>query len=241
MKCLKLHSHNLQRHLKTHSERSDDDVSAVTMLKAFLRSGRKINTDFDERDKWPNTDGSFELVPTPEVSGQSKQNFIVQIKGTTTARISRDGIIRYQLQSLAFPAYVATEVTLDPGILFLVLNPGKRNQERVFWKYISPKFISSIDFNNNSATIDFTIDDEIKNTDESVNEFVKKLIYIADTHSYMKQLEPREYTKEDVMKIIVARCENISDAIETGTLLNYSRDKMSRKILRNWTICAKQH
>lgn len=53
-------------------------------------------------------------------------------------------------------------------------------------------------------SIDFTIDDEIKNTDESVNEFVKKLIYIADTHSYMKQLEPREYTKEDVMKIIVA-------------------------------------
>lgn len=221
----------LQRHLKTHTERSDDDFSAVTMLKTFLRSGGKINTNFNERDKWPNTDGTFELVPNPELSRQPKQNYIVQIKGTTTARIFTDGIVKYQLQSLAFPAYIATEVTLDPGILFLVLNPGKRNQERVFWKYISPQFITSIDFNKNSATIDFSPDDEIMNTDESVNEFVVKLDHIADTHSYMKQLEPREYSKEDILKIIVTRCENISEAIDTGTVLNYSRDKISRKIL----------
>lgn len=221
----------LQQHIKTHSKRSDDDNNAVAILKTFLRSGGKINDNFAERDKWPNIDGTFELVPNPDMSRKPKQNFIVQIKGTTTARMCEDGCVKYQLKNLAFPAYIATEVTLDPGILFLVLNPGKRNQERVFWKYMSHQFIASIDFDNTSAIINFTIDDEIKNTDESVDEFVEKLNHIADTHSYMKQLESRTYTKEDVLKLIVARCENISDAIETGTILNYTRDKLSRRIM----------
>ena len=144
----KITNEQLQRHIKTDTERSDDDNNAVTVLKSFLRSNGKVNDNFSVRDKWPNTDGLFELVPNPDVSRQPEQNFIVQIKGTANVRISKDGIIKYQLQSLAFPAYVATEVTLDPSILFLVLNPGKRNQERVFWKYISPQFIASIDFNN---------------------------------------------------------------------------------------------
>ena len=221
----------LQRHIKTHTECSNDDANTVTVLKTFLRSDGKINTKFTEMDKRPNIDGTFELVPNPEISRKPKQNFVVQIKGTTVARISNDGIVKYQLQSLAFPAYIAKRVAADPGILFLVLNPGKRNQERVFWKYISPKFIASLDFNNNSATIEFTAEDEIENTDESVNQFVKKLDHIADTYSYVEQLELREYTKEDVLKVISARCENISDEIDTGIILNYSRDKISRKIL----------
>ena len=37
--------------------------------------------------------------------------------------------------------------------------------------------------------IDFAAEDEIFDTDESVNEFVKKLDIIADTHSYMSQME----------------------------------------------------
>lgn len=170
----KIKIEQLQRHLKTHTERSDDDNNAVTVLKTFLRSGGKINDNFSERDKWPNIDGTFELVPDPEKSRRPKQNFVVQIKGTTRARIGQDGCVKYQLQNLSFPSYVATEVTLDPCILFLILNPGKRNQERVFWKYISPQFIANIDFNKDTTVIDFTIDDEIENTDESVNKFVKK-------------------------------------------------------------------
>ena len=113
----------------------------------------------------------------------------VHLKGTSTAEITKDNIVKYRLKNLAFPAYVAKEVTLDPCILFVVLNPGKRGQERAFWKYIS------------------------------------------DTHSYIKQLESREHTKEDVLKLILRRCRDISEEIETGVLLNYSRDKISRKIL----------
>lgn len=88
---------------------------------------------------------------------------MVQSKGTSTPQISLDGAVHYRLRDLAFPAYVALEVTLDPGILFLVLNTGKRGQERVFWKYISPRFLASLDFSKDSAVIRFTGGDEIKN------------------------------------------------------------------------------
>ena len=87
---------------------------------------------------------------------------MIQSKGTSTPQISLDGAVHYRLRDLAFPAYVALEVTLDPGILFLVLNTGKRGQERVFWKYISPRFLASLDFSKDSAVIRFTGGDEIK-------------------------------------------------------------------------------
>ena len=228
----KINKEQIQRHIKTHTQRSDDDRNAVTMLSAFLRSGGKIaHNGFACNDTYPNIDGNFELVPNPEISRRPKQNFSVQIKGTSIEKINSDGVFKYQLQSLAFPAYIADSVTSDPGILFVVLNAGRRGSERVFWKYMSPKFIASIDFNNDSKVIDFTIDDEILNTDESVDEFVKKLDYIADTHSYMNQMEAKEYDKSDIERLVVNRCENISEAIETGSLLNYTRDKISRKIL----------
>lgn len=201
----KLTREQIQRHVRTHSERSVDDTDAVTVLKTCLRSDGRINTHFAEGDKWPNTDGDFELVPNPELSRSPKQKFVVQIKGTGCAEITKDNIVKYQLQSLAFPAYILTEVTADPGIIFLVLNPGKRGKERIFWKYMSPQFLSTIDFNNNSATIKFTEEEEIENTVLSVDIFTKQLEKIMNTHSFMKQLEAREYTKEDIIVIFKRR------------------------------------
>ncbi len=220
----------LETHIKTHTEQENDDRSAVTVLKSFLRSNGRINSKFSEGDKWPNTDGTFELVPDTSDSRTPKRNFVVQIKGTAIAHVTAEGTVKYQLKSLAFPAYIAAEVTLDPGILFLVVNPNARDQERVFWKYISPKFIASIDFGKESTTVEFTAEDEIKNTNESVNDFVKKLEYIANTHSYIKQLESREYTKEDILKLVTARCKNISESIKSGIGLNYTRDGISRHV-----------
>ena len=220
----------LQRHIKTHTERSDEDVSAVSTLKFFMRSDARINCNFSERDRWPNTDGSFELVPDPDASRKPKQNFIVQIKGTSNASISDDGIVKYQLKSLAFPAYIAKEVSLDPGILFVILNPEKRNEERVFWKYMSATFLTSIDFEKSSATIEFSREDEIENTDASIDALVEKLDHIANSHSYMKQLEGRVFSKKEVVAIIQKRCQNITEAIEIGAVLDYSRDKISSKI-----------
>lgn len=220
----------LERHIKTHTERSSDDSAAVHALEYFLNSRGKINCDFSSGDKWPNTDGMFELVPDPKRSRRPKQRFVVQIKGTNEPKFSDGGKLKYTLKNLAFPAYVAREVTLDPSILFLVVDSGKRHQERIFWKYMSHQFLASIDFSKNSATIEFAEEDEIEDSGEGISQFVEKLDGIADTHSFVKQLESREYGKEDVIKIITARCESIFEAIQTGTLLHDTRDRISRKI-----------
>ena len=73
---------NIERHIKTHTERSDDDRSAVSVLETFLRSNGRINTSFASDDKWPNHDNTFEFVPNPEISRRPVQTFYVQIKGT---------------------------------------------------------------------------------------------------------------------------------------------------------------
>lgn len=55
----------IKRHVKTHIERSAEDVAAVTTLESFLNSDGRINCDFSKNDKWPNTDGFFELALIP--------------------------------------------------------------------------------------------------------------------------------------------------------------------------------
>lgn len=220
----------IERHIKTHTERSDDDYAAVTTLQSFLRSNGKINVNFTSRDKWPNTDGTFEYVSQPDISRRPKQNFFVQIKGTHFYT-EADGEIKYSLKSLAFPAFICLDVTLDPGILFVVLNPDCRGSERVFWKYMSIDFLNSINFENNSVTISFSVDEEILNTDESVETFCNKLENIINHHSFVNQLESRDYTANDVKKIIKACDEEITESIERLDIVNDTRDGVSKRIL----------
>lgn len=227
----------LQRHKKTHSEHTSADRAAVAMLETFLRSDGKINTNFSCDDKWPNTDGFFEFVSNPEISRCPDQSFFVQIKGTTNYT-EKDGTVKYSLKSLAFPAYIFDDTTADPGILFVVLNPEIRGQERVFWKYMSNSFLNSIDFNNDSTTITFTGDDEIKNTDESVNKFCIKLQNIVENHTFINNLEGREYNLNDIEKII-KRCDgDITESLNRFEIFNDTRDNVSARILvRLYDLC----
>ena len=158
----------------THTERSIEDIAAVTTIKAFFKGDGRVIPDFSEMDKWPNADGTFEFVIDPSISRQPEQSFFVQIKGTKNYT-EKDGLIKYSLRDLAFPAFICNDVTLDPGILFIVLNPTVRGQERILWKYISVDFLNSIDFNKDSATITFTSGEEIFNTDESIDTFCESL------------------------------------------------------------------
>lgn len=135
----------IEKHIKTHTERSAEDEAAVATLRFFLRSKGRVNPLFASGDKWPNIDGTFEYVPDPDVSRRPKQTFFVQIKGTHSYK-EDDGKIKYTLQSLGFPATIAANVDIDPGILFVVLEPDERGYERVFWKYMSVDYINSIDF-----------------------------------------------------------------------------------------------
>ena len=227
----------LKNHISTHSERSAEDRAAVSTLETLLTSGGKINTNFSCDDKWPNHDGTFEFVSNPEISRCPEQNFIVQIKGTHKYR-EKDGIISYSLTSLAFPAFIASEVTADPGILFIVLNPDIRGEKRVFWKYLSPSFIKTIDFEKNSATIKLNPEDEIIDTDESVNMFCNKLQHIIDFHLFLHKLNKDNLRKEDAIKIIEIRCEDISQELDRISNDLKSRDNISRRIVNGlYDLC----
>ena len=220
----------VQRHIKTHSERSDQDHSAVSILNFFLRSIGKINTNFSSGDKWPNTDGTFEFVINPDISRSPKQNFFVQIKGTS-ANNETDSVLSYSLQSLAFPAFICCDVTLDPSILFVVFNRDNRGKERVFWRYMSVDFVNSIDYIKDSTTIKFTPDEEIINTDESVNAFCDKLAHIVSHHSFVKQLDKRSYSKKDIENIIKVCDEQITESINRMDISDSTRDDVSKRIL----------
>lgn len=217
----------LKRHISTHSERSAEDRAAVSTLETFLASGGKINTNFSCDDKWPNHDGTFEFISNPEISRCPEQNFIVQIKGTHNYK-EADGIITYSLKSLAFPAFIGNEVTADPGILFIVLNPDVRGEKRIFWKYLSQSFIHSIDFGKNRTTIKLNSEDKIKDTDESINMFCHKLQRIIDFHLFLNKLNKDNIRKGDAVKIVESRCEDISLEIDRINSSVKSRDNKSR-------------
>ena len=184
----------VKKHIKTHSEHSVEDRAAISLLGTFLNPGGRINTSFAANDTWPNHDGTFEFISNPDVSRRPKQNFFVQIKGTSVYT-EKDGIIKYSLKSLAFPAYICDNVSFDPGILFVVLDPDQRGSQRVFWKYMSVDFINSINFDQDSMTIAFSANEEILNTDESVATFCEKLEMIIDQHSFINQLDSRNYLR----------------------------------------------
>ena len=216
--------------IKQHSEQSAADHAAVSLLGTFLRSGGRINPNFAHNDKWPNTDGDFEFVSNPDISRIPEQKFTVQIKGTTNYT-EENGIIKYSLKSLAFPAYMYMETSLDPGILFVVLNPQNRGEERVFWKYMSYKFLNSIDFSKKSMTISFNYRDEIKNTDESIDEFCKKLVSIIERHTFLKSIDNYNYSLEEITNIINACDKDITECIDRFETQNETRDNVSRRII----------
>ena len=221
----------VKKHIRTHSERSVEDRSAISRLGTFLNPGGRINTSFAANDTWPNHDGTFEFVSNPDVSRRPKQNFFVQIKGTSVYT-EKDGIVKYSLKSLAFPAYICDNVSLDPGILFVVLDPDQRGSQRVFWKYMSVDFLNSINFDHDSMTISFSANEEILNTDESIVAFCEKLEVIIDQHSFVNQLDSQNYTRHNVEGIIAACDTEITESIERLDILNDTRDGVSRRILR---------
>ena len=221
---------NIERHIKTHTERSDDDRAAVSVLETFLRSNGRINTSFASDDKWPNHDGTFEFAPDPDISRRPKQTFYVQIKGTRNYT-EHEGVIKYTLKDLAFPAFICGRVSLDPGILFVILNPAERGDERVFWKYMSPSFLNSIDFAKDSITVSFSPEEEILNNDESVLAFCERLEKIVERHSFVNQLERHSYSFEEAKRIVETCDTEITESIDNLSILNKSRDNISRRIL----------
>lgn len=228
---------HFERHIATHTVRSAEDRSAVSFLESVLNPGGRICTSFSSDDKWPNHDGFFEYVPNPDVSKSPKQNFIVQIKGTHNFS-EQNGVVSYCLKSLSFPAFIAKKVTADPGILFVVLNPDIRNNQRIFWKTMSKSFLSDIDFGKDSKIIKFFAEDEIKDTDESIELFCEKLNGVIDTHLFLNKLNSDDLEQGEALSIIEYQCNEISDLIEKSHNNPQGRDGVSRRIVRDlYDLC----
>lgn len=138
---------SLKKHISTHTERSAEDRSAVSYLESVLNPEGRINTSFGCDDKWPNHDGMFEYVSNPDISRLPEQNFIVQIKGTHNYT-ENNSVISYNLKSLAFPAYIAYEVTAEPGIMFIVLDPDIRGKDVFFGSICLLHLLSLLILNN---------------------------------------------------------------------------------------------
>ena len=223
---------HIERHIATHTVHSAEDRSAVSFLESVLNPGGRICTSFSSDDKWPNHDGFFEYVSNPDISKSPKQNFIVKIKGTHNFS-EKNGVVSYCLKSLSFPAFIAKEVTADPGILFVVLNPDIREGQRIFWKAMSKSFLSDIDFEKESKIIKFSPEDEIKNTDESIELFCEKLNGIIDTHLFLNKLNSDDLEQEDALNIIEYQCNEISCFIEDLHDSPQYRDEVSRRIVRD--------
>lgn len=221
----------LQKHISTHTEHSAEDRSAVGYLQNVLSPDGRINASFSCDDKWPNHDGMFEYVSNPDISRIPEQNFIVQIKGTSSYT-EKQGVISYSLKSLAFPAYIAYNVTADPGILFLILDPTARGQQRIFWKYLSPSFLKTINFEQSSTTIQFYSEDEIENTDESFDLFCNKLNQVIETHLFLQKLDNECLDEKEALDIIKYRCEDICMNIDYLSERSEMRDVISRKIVK---------
>ncbi len=221
---------DIERHVKTHSVRAAEDYEAVSTLSFFLQSNGRINPNIAVNDKWPNHDGTLELVVNPRDSRRPIQAFYLQVKGTKNYG-EKDGIVSYALNSLAFPAFVATEVTLDPSLLFVVLNPADRNAQRVFWKYMSVDFLNSIDYSHDSVTIYFSKEEEILCTDESLDTFCNALVDIVARHRFINKLSAQEYTQSEVVSIVKVCDDAITREINSLSGMSDSRDIVSQHIL----------
>lgn len=103
---------------------------------------------------------------------------------------------------------------------------------------MSPSFLRTINFEQSSSTIKFYPEDEIKDIDESIDIFCKKLDKVIDTYMFLKKLDNEYLTKKDALEIIHYRCKEISGEIDYLSENADLRDNISRKIVRSlYDLC----
>lgn len=74
-------------------------------------------------------------------------------------------------------------------------------------------------------------DEEILDTDESIDAFCKTLETIMNHHAFVIKLSENDYSKKDMEKIIMVRDEQITESLDKMDILNVTRDDVSKRIL----------
>ena len=97
---------------------------------------------------------------------------------------------------------------------------------------MSTEFVHSIDYSKDSCIVEFGLDDEIKYTDESIDQFCEKLEKIIEHHSFVSNLDKRGYSRKDIQSIMEECSIRISDCIANFDIYNETRDDLSKNMLR---------
>lgn len=104
---------------------------------------------------------------------------------------------------------------------------------------MSVDFVNTLNYEHDSATLSFTSDEEIKNTNESIEAFCDKLSDIICHHTFVKQLDNRPYSRHDIEKIIRVCNEQISETIDKFEISQETRDSISKRMLnRLYDLCS---
>lgn len=101
----------------------------------------------------------------------------------------------------------------------------------MFWKYMSVEFLNTINFKKDSVTVNFSSDEEILDTNESIDTFCKALETIVDHHAFVIKLSEKDYTRKEMEDSIKFRAQMITESIEKMDVLNNTRGEISKRIL----------
>lgn len=153
----------------------ESDGNAI--LKQLLESQKNIYCHFNELDKIPNFDGSFDVLDVHQQKSIPLGKFEVQVKTlnhdyTNSNKRENCSKYKYSCDTKIFNA-VKKAITLNPCMLFMV----DVTKKRVFYKYVSLEFVLSLRLENEESKMIYFDDvDEITDVD-SFYQTVKK-IYI---------------------------------------------------------------
>lgn len=209
-----------------YDEYAFNEAAGNAYLKTKLESNKSIFCHFSEADKTPNVDGSFEILENVCGKNIPIGTFRVQIKTLNHEYVNKNtgGTIsryKYSCDTKIFNV-VKNAITLDPCILFMVDVKNKR----IFYKYISFKYVLALDINDEvHKTIYFDDLDEITDVKEFFDT-VKKI-----------HLEIKEQRKDSKSVLFVTN-DNLT--VEERELLQKESDYLNDVFYRDLAFVKKR-
>lgn len=155
-----------------HSEEARIDGQAVATLTKMLLESDGVRPDIKDNDKWPNFDGTIEVIQTAkagEEEGQPIGTFRVQVKGTTETLSDRPS---YTLRANKLFNAIRRTGGEIPTLLIVV----DLEKELAYWKHLSIPYIQSLE---GSRTVHFSDHECIK---EGATEHITQWRAIVEEH-----------------------------------------------------------
>ncbi|WP_086444002.1 DUF4365 domain-containing protein [Candidatus Enterococcus lemimoniae] len=193
------------------------EMKAVNLLETTLQETSTLQTDFRSNDKTPIVDGSIRVYQIEEGQNRSKKSFVsqvfVQIKGTTLDRIAKTKKYSVDVDDLnAFKK-------IGGGIYFVVYI--KKNEEKIFFKTLSPLDLKEMDLSKKTKTLTFY---EFPSDPKEMNAEVKNFILHRDmqTPNVLSLDIPFDKFNKLTTKIVASK-NRIDEVLNRGIPLYYTK------------------